>query len=268
MKRHLAFCLLAAAASLAAAPVLRAEEQPPPRGYRYFTPARGSGTTYRYRPVSDIQTTRHQPVELSQRAAPAFSAPLPPVGQQVVLRPVSWGSRLAVAYVYPTAAYGQYGQTPGQPAPESQVMGGNSSSYPAGINPYKYAYPPGGGAGYSYAPVYSSGYYTSGCYQANACCRCCRRRCTLFGGMAYGCSPGCYTSIPAPCPTACAYGGMISPPAYGTPTPVPSAAPTTPPPTPAPGTDDGAPPQPIEKKVTPVPQANLFPRIPGLPPDA
>jgi hypothetical protein len=192
------------------------------------------------------------------------------VGQQVVLRPASWGSRLAVAYVYPTAAYGQYVQAPGEPPADSQIMNGSSSSYPAGINPYKYAYPPGGGAGYYYASVYSSGYYTSGCYEINACCRCCRRRCTLFGGMAYGCGPGCYTSIPAPCPTACAYGGyMISPPAYGTPTPAPATAPTTPaPPTPAPGTDDGAPPQPIEKKVTPAPQANVFPRIPGLPPDA
>ncbi|MGE5193011.1 MAG: hypothetical protein ACM3U2_10955, partial [Deltaproteobacteria bacterium] len=199
--------------------------------------------------------------------------PFPPVGQQVVFRPVSWGSRLAVAYVYPTAAYGQYVQAPGEPAAESRAMNSGATSYPEGINPYKYSYVSRGMGGYYYASAYNSGYYTTGCYQTNACCRCSRRRCTLFGGMGYGCGPGCYTTIPAPCATACApinpYGNSIAPPAYGTPTPTPSAAPPTPaPPTPAPGTDNAAPPQPIEKKVTPAPQANLFPRIPGLPPDA
>ena len=270
MKRHLAFCLVAAAASVAGAPALRAEDKPAPRGYLYFTPAKGSGTRYRYQPVSDTQPARGQAMALSQQAAPAYSAPLPPVGQQVVLRPASWGSRVAVAYVYPTAAYGQYVQAPGEPGPEYQATNGGTASYPAGINPYKYSYAGRGVGNYYYASVYNSGYYASGCYQANACCRCSRRRCTLFGGMGYGCGPGCYTAIPAPCPTACAYGGnMIAPPAYGTPTPAPSATPPAAvPPTPAPATEDAAPPQPIEKKVTPAPQANLFPRIPGLPPDA
>jgi hypothetical protein len=264
MKRTMTFCLAATVASLAIVPILHGEENLPPRGYRYFTPANGSRTTYRYQPVSGTQ-----PV-VRPTAATVQAPTLPPVGQQVVLRPVSWGSRLAVAFVYPTAVYGQYVQAPGQPATPSYDGPYSGSS---GINPDKYSYAGRGPGNYYYASAYNSGFYTTGCYEANACCRCCRRRCTLFGGMAYGCGPGCYTSIPLPCSTACAYGvpygSPAAPPANGTPTPAPSTAPPTPaPPTPAPGADDGAPPQPIEKKVTPAPQANLFPQIPGLPPDA
>jgi hypothetical protein len=213
-----------------------------------------------------------QPVEAAQQSAGLQRRAVGLVGRRVVLRPVSWGSRLAVAYVYPTAAYGQYVQAPGEPTPENPAAAG-ATGYPAGINPYKYAYPTRGAGSYYYATAYNSGYYTTGCYEVNACCRCSRRRCTLFGGMCYGCSPGCYTSIPAPCPSTCAYvdpcGNMIAPPAFGTPTPVPSTAPpAAAPPTPSPAPENGAPPQPVEKKVTPAPQANLYPRIPGLPPDA
>jgi hypothetical protein len=273
MKRVLAFCLVVFATSALAPSGLRAEEKAPPRGYINYTPANGSGITYRFLAPSRDQPATRRAIYVPQQSAPSQRASLPAVGQQVVVRPVSWGARAVVAYVYPTAAYGQYVQAPGQPPADAQAIYGAPSTYPAGINPYKYSYAGSSMGGYAYAPVYNSGYYTSGCYEANACCRCCRRRCTLFGGMAYGCGAGCYTAIPAPCPTTCAYGdpygNMIAPPANGGPTPAPSAAPPTPaPPTPSPSIDNGDSPQPIEKKVSPAPQANLFPRIPGLPPDA
>jgi hypothetical protein len=271
MKRTPAFCLLAATIGLAAGSAVRAEDDAPQWSYRY-TPVTGSGTTYRVQPVSGVQPVARRAIYAPQPAVRSQTA-LPPVGQQVVLRPVSWGTRASVAYVYPTAVYGQYVQAPGQPAADVQAVYGGSTTYPAGINPNKYAYAAPSTGGYYYASAYNSGYYTTGCYQANACCRCSRRRCTLFGGMGYGCGSGCYTAIPAPCPTTCAYvdpcGTTVAPPAYGTPTPIPSTSPAAPnPPTPAPSAENVAPPQPIEKKVTPSPQANLFPRIPGLPPDA
>jgi hypothetical protein len=273
MKRVPVICLAVIAMSALALPELRAQEKTPPRGYINYTPANGSGVTYRFLAPSRDQPTTRQAIYNSPQAAASQRGMLPAVGQQVVVRPVSWGARTVVAYVYPSAAYGQYVQAPGQPPADAQPSyGGAPGTYPGGINPYKYSYAGSNMGGYAYAPVYNSGYYTSGCYEANACCRCCRRRCTLFGGMAYGCGAGCYTTIPAACPTACAYaapyGTMIAPPANGAPTPAPSAAPpTSTPPTPAP-LDENAPPQPIEKKVSPAPQANLFPRIPGLPPDA
>ena len=147
-------------------------------------------------------------------------------------------------------------------------------------DPNKYSYAAPAGSGY-YGSVYNSGYYTSGCYETNACCRCCRRRCTIFGGMSYGCGPGCYAAVPPPCTTTCNYadpcyqpGGMfVAPPTNGTPNPAPAtpgaAQPPTPQaPTPAPAVEDVSPPQPIEKKAASPPQANLAPSIPGLPPDA
>jgi hypothetical protein len=48
---------------------------------------------------------------------------------------------------------------------------------------------------------YHAAYYESGYYQVNACCRASQRLCTPFGGMAYGCKPGCYVNINPPCPT-------------------------------------------------------------------
>src|SRR5262245_42118685 len=272
MKRFSAFCVAVVATSALALPELRAQEKTPPRGYIYYTPLNGSGTTYRFLAPSRDQATTRRAIYVPQQTAAAQRPEASPAGQRVAVRPVNWGPRALTAYFYPTVAVGQYVQAPGQPAAEVQGAYGGTANYPAGINPYKYSYPANDPGGYYYAPVYNSGYYTSGCYQENACCRCCRRRCTLFGGMAYGCGAGCYTMIPPPCPTACAYGvpygNMVAPPANGAPTPAPSAAPPTPtPPTPAP-LDENAPPQPIEKKVSPAPQANLFPRIPGLPPDA
>jgi hypothetical protein len=279
MKRSVALCLVVAVAGLTTGSVALAQENAPTRGTAYYTPVNGSGTTYRIQPLTGVRAPVSRAIYVQQPAASAGA--LPAVGRQVVVRPDSWGTRAAVAYIYPTVAIGQYVQAPGQPAIEYQGVTGPATTYPSGINPYKYSYAAPATGGYYYASAYNSGYYTSGCYQPNSCCRCSRRRCTIFGGMSYGCGPGCYTTIPAPCPTTCAYidpcaqpgGAIIAPPANGTPgaapgTPGTAQPPTPQPPTPSPPVESTDPPQPIEKKVTTPPQANLFPAIPGLPPDA
>jgi len=220
-----------------------------------------------------------EPVAARPVSQPTSSAlPVARSGQPVV-RPVSYGVRYSLGSMYPASIYGQTAQANTQPGTGYPAASGAAPGYPTSINPEKYSYASrSNGAccdGTAYSPIYNSGYYTSGCYESNACCRTSRRQCTLFGGLFRGCGCSCYSPPPPPCPTTCyvdpCYGPMggatyYAPPAYGTPTPVP----TTKPAPPAPGNpiDNAAPPQPIEKKVTPAPQANLSPRIPGLPPDA
>lgn len=282
MKRSIALSLAAAAVGLAVVPSLFAEDKAPQRSYLYFAPSSSSGTTYRYRPVETPRPKEQVPMRgtaVSQQKAAtpvsASAAPAPRAGQQVVvLRPVSWGLRSGLGSFYPMAIFGQVTPIEQQPA-----SGTPAAPYASGINPNKYAYASRNDAGMYYSSAYNSGYYASGCYETNACCRCSRRKCTLFGGMFRGCGSGCYTVVPPPCPTACAVQLYYAPPAgtpnYGPPASTPAYGPATPPtppnPTPpTPGTpdDNASPPQPIEKKVTPAPQARLLPRIPGLPPDA
>jgi hypothetical protein len=139
-----------------------------------------------------------------------------------------------------------------------------------GYGPSYYSY----GGAYGWGTPYNAGYYGSGCYTGNACCRASQRYCTPFGGMFRGCGSGCYLPTPAPCPTACAYvdpcgpvtgSPVVTPPAADA-TPLPSPSNTAPPTPQPPDAQDPA--TPVEKKVTPAPQARNFPRIPGLPPDA
>lgn len=222
-------------------------------------------------------------VPWSNRATPvsrptASAVPVSQSGQQVVVRPVTYGMRVGLGSMYPAAIFGQTAPSSPQPGTSYPAAGGAAPGYPMSINPEKYSYASrSNGAccdGTGYSPVYNSGYYTSGCYQSNACCRTSRRQCTLFGGLFRGCGSGCYSPPPPPCSTTCYAdpcsapmgGTYYAPPAYGTPTPIPSTTPT--PPAPGNPVENVAPPQPIEKKVTPEPQAKLSPRIPGLPPDA
>ncbi len=239
------------------------------------------------------------PASVTQRPGEGqYSRRAIPVTQRnfAAARPVSYGLRTSIGSMYPGAIFGQTGPAPSQPAMTYPPSAGATGALPADMNSQKYAYasrcdgcnggvayysPAYGGANYygpaysyGYSPVYNSGYYTSGCYQANACCRTSRRCCTPFGGMFRGCGCSCYSPPPPPCPTTCyvdpCYGPTggatyYSPPASGTPTPAPSTKTPAPP---APSNLDDSSPQPVEKKVTPEPQANLFPRIPGLPPDA
>jgi hypothetical protein len=245
---------------------------------------------------SSIVASREAPPATAGSQPPAEGQYPPraiPVSQRnFAARPVSYGSRWSTGSIFPGAVFGQTGPAPSQPAMTYPPSAG-AQGLPADINSQKYGYAarsnggydgvtyysPGPGYGY-YSPVYNSGYYTSGCYEANACCRTSRRYCTPFGGMFRGCGCACYSPPPPPCPTTCyldpCYGPMggptyYSPPASGSPTPAPAAKPQTPPTPnpPAPSKLDD--PQPVEKKVTPEPQANLSPRaprIPGLPPDA
>ncbi|MBS0266220.1 MAG: hypothetical protein JSS02_30095 [Planctomycetes bacterium] len=86
------------------------------------------------------------------------------------------------------------------------VMGGISPIYSyAGrvsgpLNAHAIQYYSYGGTN-GWGNPYNSAYYESGYNQVNACCRAQRRLCTPFGGMAYGCKPGCYVGINPPCPT-------------------------------------------------------------------
>src|SRR5262249_38508240 len=169
MKRFSVFCVAVVATSALALPELRAQEKAPPRGYIYYTPVNGSGTTYRFLAPSRDEPTTRRAIYVPEQTAPAQRSEAAPVRQRVVVRPVRWGSRALAAYLYPTVAYGQYVQAPGQPAADAQGAYGGTATYPAGVNPYKYSYPASDPGGYYYASVYNSGYYTSGCYQANAC---------------------------------------------------------------------------------------------------
>lgn len=231
-----------------------------------------------------------------------------PYGYAVPSRPVSWTARYGVGAGYPASLFGQVTAPPAaQPAPAAsqpqtpayaQPNYGNGSMYlgtpsTTPVTGYSSIYGYAGrfyGPYYGYGPSYYSydgmggwgtpynaGYYGSGCYTANACCRASRRYCTPFGGMFRGCGCGCYIPNPPPCPTACA---VVDPcgPVTGTPAPAPSAAPQTYD-TPLPAPSNATPPTPqppaaqdpvtpVEKKVTPSPQARNFPRIPELSPDA
>lgn len=285
MKGMTRSCLWTAVINLAiVCPMQAADVVVPPRGAPP-APPKEPEVFYRLRRIDLKRLAAARAAALSQAAAQsraATSLPATTLSQtaavqarsavQPVVRPVSWGYRLGALSAYPAAIYGQT-QSPAPPSPPAstaQPMYDAPTAAPATstINPYKYAYAGRADSGTCFGSAYTSGYYLSGCYQSNACCRASRRLCTPFGGMSYGCTPGCYIPQTPPCSTTCAYtypatGTTTAPPAYGTPTPLPS---TTPPP-PAPVNPD-APPQPIEKKVTPAPQANLFPKIPGLPPDA
>jgi hypothetical protein len=289
------------ATSLMFGAVARAADPQPQRGYFYFPPVKDSSFGYRARSLGPSQDQQQA------RAVPrtALAAPAVPVGYAVPSRPVTWGVRYGVGYGYPASLFGQV-PTPanGQPLPPpnarpmtpayAQANYGSGSMYlgtpgTAPVTGYSSIYGYAGrfyGPYYGYGPSYyayggacgwgtpyNAGYYGSGCYGVNASCRASQRYCTPFGGMFRGCGSGCYLPTPAACPTVCAYtdpcGPMTgnpsaTPPAYGTPLPAPS---NTAPPTPAPP-DAQEPPTPVEKKVTPAPQAGNFPRIPNLPPDA
>lgn len=137
------------------------------------------------------------------------------------------------------------------------------STYYGGCGPSYYSY---GGCG-GWGTPYNSSYYTSGCYNTNACCRAPRRSCTLFGGLFAGCGSSCYVPTPPQCPLTCdpCETGAV----YGAPplmAPQGALAPPDPaPPTPMPPAETTSPPAPVEKKVTPAPQASNTPRIPDLP---
>jgi hypothetical protein len=253
-----------------------------------------------------------QPYATRVPATSAYSTAAVPYGYAVPSRPVSWGARYGVGAGYPASLFGQVTspvnpqqtspapnqpQTPAYAQPNygngSMYLGTPSTTPVTGYSSiYGYAgrfYGPYYGYGpsyYSYGGMggwgtpYNAGYYGSGCYMGNACCRASRRYCTPFGGMFMGCGGGCYIPTPPPCPTACAYVDPCGP-VTGTPVPsvpTPSAAPqtydtplpspsnATPPAPQPPGADEPA--TPIDKKVTPAPQAKNFPRIPNLPPDA
>src|SRR5262245_22075754 len=154
MKRYFVFCVAVVATSALALPELRAQEKTPPRGYIYYTPLNGSGTTYRFLAPSRDPATTRRAIYVPQQTAAALRPEASPAGQRVAVRPVSWGSRALTAYLYPTVAYGQYVQAPGQPPAEAQAIYGAPSAYPGGINPYKYSYAASDMAGY--APVYNS----------------------------------------------------------------------------------------------------------------
>jgi len=305
----MAFALLAAVTCLIDLPRLRAEENAPrSRYYLYFSP---SGSVQRKSESGDLtkpeasdskqierrpaapslmgnlrDSWRRRPLFFrrtgSQVALPALrdsresqpagsTSPAPRNGQQVAARPVS---RFGFGSMYP-AIYGQTAPPASQPSMTYPPSAG-AQGMPADLNSQKYAYAsPGSGCcnGMAYCSPYNSGYYTSGCYEWNACCRTCRRPCTPFGGMFRGCGCSCYSPPPPPCPTTCYVdpcygptGTYYAPPAYGSPTVVPAKP--APPPAPSNPDDNENPPQPIEKKVTPEPQAKLSPGIPGLPPDA
>ena len=133
----------------------------------------------------------------------------------------------------------------------------------------------GYGGSNGWGSPYNSVYYNSGCYNVNACCRAPRRLCTPFGGMAYGCEPGCYVVTPPTCPMDCAPytsagGAVISPPTYAPPTrtqpPAGGTKPQSIPPEPEQPTDTSP-----EPSIKPDPQASnlprtpIYPRIPNLP---
>ncbi len=313
MPRNLALTLTVLATGLMFGAVARADDPQPQRGYLYFPPVKSADPAYRpaYRPLSNVPQ-QEQKGGAAVRTAP-IAAPLTPAapyGYAVPARPVTWGVRYGVgAYGYPASLFGQVTApadaqpttAPSQPlAPAyAQPNYGNGSMYqgtPAttpvtgyssiygyagrfygpyyGYGPSYYGYAGAGGWG----SPYNAGYYGSGGYSANACCRASRRYSTPFGGMALGCGSGCYLPTPPPCPTACAYVDPCGP-VTGSPSAVPQTydSPTlyppgtgpsnAAPPTPAP--PDAQPPTtPVEKKVIPAPQAKNFPRIPGLPPDA
>jgi len=313
MQRQIALNLTVLATGLMISSVARAGDPQPQRGYFYFPRAKSADSAYRpvYGARSVVQQQGQPQANATARtgSATALATPAVPKGYAVPSRPVTWGVRYGVGYGYPASLFGQVtAPANAQPAaPVAQPMTpayaqpnygtgsmylGTPSTVPVtgyssiygyagrfygpyyGYGPSYYGYAGAGGWG----TPYNAGYYGSGCYSGNACCRASTRYCTPFGGLFRGCGSGCYLPTPAACPTACAYtdpcGPVTGPPsatprAYGTPLPGPpstdpsNAAPPTPEPP-----DALEPAAPVEKKVTPAPQAGKFPRIPGLPPDA
>ena len=315
MLRQFALNLAVLATSLMLGALARAEDPQPQRGFFYFPPLKAAGSGYRpsYAVRSVVQQPARPQASATVRSAPVTASVAPAVqkGYAVVPRPVSWGVRYGVGTGYPATLFGQvtapptaqpmpapmtqprrpayaqadYGPAPMyQGTPSTTPVTGYSSIYGYagrfygpyyGYGPSYYAY--GGACGWG--TPYNAGYYGSGCYMENACCRASVRYCTPFGGMFRGCGSGCYLPTPPPCPTTCAYVDPCGPftgsrsssptpsvsrPPYDTPSPGPTnAAPPTPAP---PDTDEPA--TPVEKAVTPDPQAGNFPRIPDLPPDA
>jgi len=322
MPRQFALSLGVLATGMMIGTVALAEEPQPQRGYLYFPPVKTAAPAYRSRAIvqqpareSSATVVRTAPVQSSApRETASYSTSAVPYGYAVPSRPVSWGVRYGVGVGYPSSLFGQVTAPldPQQPAPATsqpatpayaQPNYGNGSMYqgtPAttpvtgyssiygyagrfygpyyGYGPSYYSY---GGMG-GWGTPYNAGYYGSGCYMGNSCCRASQRYCTPFGGMFRGCGGGCYIPTPPPCPTTCAYADPCGPvtgaPGVVTPAPAPAGAPQTydapspapsnvAPPTPQPpATQD--PVTPVEKKVTPAPQARNFPRIPVLPPDA
>ena len=275
MKRTWAACFLTAATSFAAIPLVSADDAVPARGFLSSAGRVNSRSSGRPGQIPAERQVATSAAAKNPQPAPATRATASR-SQSIYARPVAWGLRFGVGYAYPASAIGQTVQSLpayAQPGYGTPSISGAPAANPPGGYSDKYAYAGRTYSAGSFSSAYNSGYYTSGCYYSNACCRASRRLCTPFGGMTRGHGSGCYVPTPPPCPTACAYsipsypragGGTYAPPAYGTPTPVPSSQPVAPP---APA-DTIAPPQPVEKKVTPAPQANIFPRIPGLPPDA
>lgn len=312
MPRKIGLSLTVLATGLMIGAVVRADEPQPQRGYLYFPPVKSSATANQpaYRTRSVVQQPVQHQLGTVTRTAPvaAYATPAVPYGYAVPTRPVSWGARYGISGGYPASLFGQvtapaaaqptapaYAQ-PATPA-YAQPNYGNGSMYQgtpsmAPVTGYSSIYGYAGrfyGPYYGYGPSYygyggacgwgtpyNAGYYGSGCYTGNACCRASQRYCTPFGGMFRGCGSGCYLPTPAPCPTACAYVDPCGP-VTGAPAPVaapqtydqnsPAPSNNTAPPTPQPP-DAADPATPVEKKVTPAPQARIFPRIPGLPPDA
>ena len=307
MPRHLAINLTVLATSLMVGAVARAGDPQPQRGYFYFPPVQSAGPAYRARalgqqPQAGAAVRTAPATAFATPAVPAgYAVPSRPVTWGVRYG-VGYGYPASLFGQVPGSAAGQplpppnaQPLTPAYAQPNygngSMFLGtasmapvtGSSSIYGyAGrfYGPY-YGYGPSyygyGGSG-GWGSAYNAGYYGSGCYTGNAGCRASRRFCTPFGGMFRGCGSGCYAPTPAPCPTACAYtdpcGPMTgypsaAPPAYGTPLPSPSntGPSNVAPPMPAPP-DAQYPAAPVEKRVTPAPQARNFPRIPNLPPDA
>jgi hypothetical protein len=295
MKRPLALGCLALAASLAAANLSQADENPqPPRGNLLLQPGLRPAAPNRTPAVPGGSAANQGPA-VPPDAAQVSPGPHP--GYYLLpVRPVTWGVRYGVTNGYPPSLFGQgfvdlnaqgtvpqvAAPQPGEPAapiytnPPAGSYANTPAPYPpAGLSsiygyagrfygPY-YGYGPmyyGYGGTGGWGSAYNSAYYTGGYYQGNACCRAGRRYATPFGGAGYGWGSGCYVMVPPPCPTICDP-CLPAGPAAGTPLPAPSATPPSPQP-PAGAT----PPAPIEKRVVPAPQAQLLPRIPDMPPDA
>jgi hypothetical protein len=258
------------------------------RGYQYVAP----GTAF-------VQT----PPGKGTLMQPAVGLPRPYVAPgQTALNPAYAGRtvgssssvRPAVGNRLPASLFVQYGPVGGaQPAapgatsaPAGQVPMSSAAPAPGGISSiYAYSGRPYGpyyanavqfysyGGNCGWGSPYNSIYYNSGCYLDNACCRSSRRLCTPFGGMGYGCGPGCYVATSPLCPTGCdRYGTMspspsIAPPTYAPPPagnmqPQAKPQPQPMPPVPQPPVETPDPPQPLEKED---PQASNSPRVPVLP---
>ena len=123
-------------------------------------------------PLGDSRT----PLAARPVSQPTGSAvPVAGNGQHVVARPVTYGIRYGLGSMYPASIYGQTAPANAQPGSGYSAASGAAPGYPMSINPDKYSYASRSSGAYydgtGYSPVYNSGYYTSGCYESNACCR-------------------------------------------------------------------------------------------------